>query len=616
MSLLGCDCKNCWKGAEKCKDEGQPKIALVGNPNVGKSATFNALTGCYYAEVSNYPGTTVDVSKAFIKEGEIIDTPGAYSIGNYTDDEVVTRKIIEKSDIIINVTSALSLERDLFLTYQLLDLDLPLIVVVNQTDEAKIRGIQIDFEKLESLLGVRVIPAVAVANKGISEILKCLRDKEYKLPCQQESIKEKIAQILELDNDPIKKEQVYSQIRKNINEITAKVISEVEKQVNISYIVGNLLLNPYIGAITTIFMLYLLYKVVGVFIAGDLVNFLENEIIIPHYIPWITEIITKIIPSGALNEILVGQFGILTMSVQYIIGVLLPMIFGFYIFMSILEDSGYLPRLAVISDRFMSKIGLNGRAIIPIILGFGCVTMATITTRILGSKRERTIATAILGLIVPCSAQIGIILALIAAIGGLVPWIIYLATLFIILALVGTALNLLLPGKSTDLFIELPPMRVPLLKNVLDKTLVKTWYFLQEATPMFIIGFLIISILHISNGLTTIQHLLEPLTVGLLNLPKETANMFIMGLIRRDFGAAGLAQMAGTGGGVAILNNIQILVSLIVLTLFVPCIAAVVMLFKERGYKEAAFIWLGSWVLAFGAGAIISRILYFFLNVL
>ncbi|OGI01397.1 MAG: ferrous iron transport protein B [Candidatus Melainabacteria bacterium GWF2_37_15] len=599
-----------------CKDEGQPKIALVGNPNVGKSAMFNALTGCYYAEVSNYPGTTVDVSKAFIKEGEIIDTPGAYSIGNYTDDEVVTRKIIEKSDIIINVTSALSLERDLFLTYQLLELDLPLIVVVNQTDEAKIRGIQIDFEKLENLLGVKVIPAVAVANKGISEILKSIRDKEYKLSCHQLSVKEKIAQILELDNDSIKKEQVYSEIRKNITQIIAEVISEVEKQVNISYIVGNLLLNPYIGAITTIFMLYLLYKVVGVFIAGDLVNFLENEIIATHYIPWITEIVVKIIPSGAINEILIGEFGILTMTVQYLIGVLLPMIFGFYIFMSILEDSGYLPRLAVLSDRFMSKIGLNGRAIIPVILGFGCVTMATITTRILGSKRERTIATAILNLIVPCSAQIGIILGLIAVIGGLVPWLIYLSTLFILMALVGTALNRLLPGKSTDLFIELPPMRVPLLKNVLSKTLVKTWYFLQEATPIFILGFLIISVLHITNALAIIQHLFEPLTVGLLNLPKETANMFIMGLIRRDFGAAGLAEMAGMGGGTAILNNIQILVSLIVLTLFVPCIAAVVMLFKERGFKEATFIWFGSWVLAFGTGAIISRILYFFLNVL
>lgn len=609
MGLLGCECKQCWKKGkvEECKDSNQPKIALVGNPNVGKSVIFNALSG-FYAEVSNYPGTTVDVSRAFIKEGQIIDTPGAYCIGNYTDDEAVAQKIIAESDIIVNVSSALSLERDLFLTQQLLALGMPVIVVVNQTDEAVVRGIQINFELLEAELGVKVIPAVAVAGKGIPELQKAIKAQEISSSCPQACVKEKIAAILELEKDLKEKERTYEQIRTRISAIIEKVVSQVEKRVNLSYMVGNWLLNPVIGGLVTVFMLYLLYKIVGEIISGNVVDFLENEILLTHYTPWITENISKIIPSGVVNTLLVGEFGILTMTVQYILGVLLPLIVGFYVFMSILEDSGYLPRLAVLTDRFLTSIGLNGRAIIPIILGFGCITMATITTRILGSSRERTIATAILGLIVPCSAQIGIILGLIAAIGGLKPWVLYLATLFIILALVGTALNRLLPGKSTDLFIELPPMRLPLAKNILNKTISKTWFFLMEATPLFVLGSLLISGLQITGGLEAIQRALAPLTVGLLNLPGETANMFIMGLIRRDFGAAGLAEMAGVGGGTALLSDVQILVSLIVLTLFVPCIAAVVMLFKERGFKEASFIWLGSWVLAFAVGAVVSRV--------
>lgn len=612
MNILGCNCKKCWKNEkpEVIKDTGQPKIALVGNPNVGKSVIFNALSG-YYAEVSNYPGTTVDVSKAFMKEGQLIDTPGAYCIGNYTDDETVARKIIEESDVIINVVSALSLERDLFMTQQLLTLDVPLIVVVNQTDEATVRGIKIDFKLLEKELGVKVIPTVAIAGKGIPEVLKALRELEVVVSCVQCCTKEKIAEIIELEKDLPKKEAAYEEIRGRVSEIINKVVSETEKQVNISYMVGNWLLNPFIGGLSTLVILFLLYKIVGEFIAGDMVDFLENEILLTYYTPWATETISKVIPSGALNTILAGEFGILTMTVQYIVGVLLPLIVGFYLFMSVLEDSGYLPRLAVITDRFLSKLGLNGRAIIPIILGFGCITMATITTRILGSKRERTIATAILGLIVPCSAQIGIILGLIAVIGGLKPWIIYLTILFIMLVLIGTVLNKLLPGKSTDLFIELPPMRLPLAKNVINKTVSKTWFFLMEATPLFVLGSLIISTLQLTGGLVAIQNAMRPLTEGLLNLPGETANMFIMGLIRRDFGAAGLAEMAGVGGAPAILNDVQILVSLVVLTLFVPCIAAVVMLFKERGFKEASFIWLGSWVLAFGVGAVLARILPF-----
>lgn len=596
-------------------NEDLPKIVLVGNPNVGKSVFFNKFTGTY-VEVSNYPGTTVDVSKAMTKQGEVIDTPGIYGIGSFNDEETVARDIIFQADIIINVVSALSLERDLFLTQQLIDYGFKVIVVINQFDEAKGRGIQINTATLEELLGVKVFITIATKNIGIEEVKNNIDNAKYgnKTSYVEDLLlnineNERLSYLSQLEENLENRDTIYSKRRIQVNNIVENSISETTQGLNISTNIGKALLNPFIGSACGVFILFLLYKIIGVFIAGNLVNFLEKDILIHYYIPFISNLVSKIFPSGALHTILVGEFGLLTMTIQYIIGVLLPLVIGFNIFMAILEDTGYLSRLAVITDKFLSKIGLNGRAVIPLILGFGCVTMATITTRILGSKRERTIATTILGLTIPCSAQLGIIIGLIAVSGGLLAWTIYLLTIFIVLVTVGTVLNKYLPGKSSYLLIDLPPMRLPVLKNVLDKTYSKTIHFLEEATPLFFLGSFLITMLKMGNGITFIEKILAPLTVNVLHLPAQTATIFIMGLIRRDFGAAGLAGMAGVGGGHAILSPMQVLVSLVVITLFVPCLATVFVMYKERGFKEASFIWLGSWVAAFLTGGILSMIL-------
>ena len=595
------------------------KIVLVGNPNVGKSVFFNRFTGSY-VEVSNYPGTTVDISTAVINNMEIIDTPGIYGLGNYNEEETIATNIILEADKIINIVSALSLERDLFLTQQLIDLGFSIIVVLNQIDEAKSKGIKIDVKTLENELGVKVFQTIAIKNQGIDDVINNIGNAHPgikgvyldKILGDTENSQEMIcAKILEYESNLETRDLIYSERRKRVNDIIDKILSETEQGISSSAFIGKLLLNPVIGLISSLIILFLLYKIVGVFIAGNVVDFLEKKIIIKYYSPWITGIISHIAPSGAINQIFVGEFGLLTMTVQYLLGVLLPLIIGFNIFMAILEDSGYLPRLAVLTDKYLNKIGLNGRAIIPIVLGFGCISMATLTTRILGSKRERTIATAILGLTIPCSAQLGIIVGLIAVSGGFKAWLIYLASIFTIFVLIGTVLNKLLPGKSTYLLIDLPPMRLPVLKNIIDKTFSKTWFFLMEAAPLFFLGSFLITLLQITGGLSFIHKILAPLTVNILHLPPETASIFIMGIIRRDFGAAGLAKMAGLGGTHAILTSSQILVSLIVITLFVPCIASVVVLFKEKGFKEASLIWLGSWVMAFIAGGIITRILEF-----
>lgn len=627
MSLFSCSsscnsCKNCTK-ASKIDERCSLKIALVGNPNVGKSVIFNALSG-FYVEISNYPGTTVDVSNAFTEFGEIIDTPGAYSLGDYTDDEKVTQKVIKSTDFVINIVSALTIERDLFLTQQLIDIGIPIIIVINQIDEAKKSGIQINYKNLEDELGVKIIPAIAIKKQGIAQLINSIKNNEATVSNSITPIIDNIIKDLskcerhetliaiETQNSiqQEKKETIYSQRKEKINTLIKKIILHTKAKESINDIVGNLLLNPIIGSIVAIIMLYLLFQLLGVFVAGNIVDFIFNKLD-TIYIPWITNIIHKFLPSNLIGELLIGEFGILTMSVKIIFGVLLPLITAFYFFMAILEDSGYLPRLAVLADNVLNKIGLNGRAIIPILLGFGCGAMGTITTRILGSKKERTIATAILGVAIPCAAQQGIIIALLAAVGGLKIWLIYLFVIFGLMILTGTVLDKFIKCQSTDLLIDLPPMRMPLVKNTIEKTIFRVWNFLAEAIPLFIISSIIITVLNTTGFLEWLQKVFTPISVHLLHLPAEFSNIFVMGLIRRDFASVGLLGMAGIEGGHSILSNLQILVASIVVTLFVPCIAALIVIFKERGLKETIFLWLSTFIISITVGAILARTLGF-----
>jgi ferrous iron transport protein B len=303
---------------------------------------------------------------------------------------------------------------------------------------------------------------------------------------------------------------------------------------------------------------------------------------------------------GKLVVILAGEFGAITMTVTYLLFLLLPLIVGFYLFLALLEDCGYLPRLATMVDRLLNTMGLNGRAVIPIILGFGCVTMATITTRLLNTSREKTIAASILNFAIPCSAQLAVITALLTKAGGeytLIFFVIILANLIGI----GTVIDKILPGKSSALLIDLPPMRLPRLDNVAKKTWIKTLSFMKEASPWFFVGALLISTMQVTGLLDVWIRLFEPITTNWLGLPADAARSFVMGMVRRDFGAAGLYELA--------LSPKQIVVSLTVITLFVPCIASLMVLLKERGLREAMTIWFGSWILAFSIGGVVAAVL-------
>jgi len=647
------------------------KIVLAGNPNVGKSVIFNALTGLS-ADVSNYPGTTIDISRGKLGNDDIADTPGVYGVSSFNDEERAARKMILSSDVIINVASALSLDRDLFLTLQLVEMGRPMLLVLNQWDEAQQRGLSIDIPLLSSLLGIPVLKCVAVKNEGIDDIRNELEHArignldDHFTQCLQPMLDESLDRaraLLIAEGDEVSAKEVdkpalnfrsefYRTRRVKADELLQQCVHQEERSVNFSVRLGRFLLHPFYGSIVAFSVCYLIfYQLLGVLIAGTLVDITEKQIMKVYYEPVVRRLAACVFPSSitiadqtfnfpngtlansteatkldsliattkkdtiqfnfwsnhslmsVVGNILVGEYGLVTLTVTYLLGLLFPLVLGFYLGLAILEDSGYLPRLAVLVDRMMGKIGLNGRAIIPLILGLGCVTMATITTRLLSTKREKLIATALLGIAIPCSAQLGVVSGTLARIGGGYAWAVYGVVVGSILAITGLLLNMVLPGKSAGLILDLPPMRMPRYQNVLKKGWTKSWNFLQDATPPFFLAGFAVTVAQMTGLLDMFIRVLQPITVSLLNLPNDPriATTFILGIVRRDFASFGLTEVP--------LTAVQAVTAMIVITLFVPCIATVGVMCKERGPKVAFTIWFGSWACAFVIGGAISRLL-------
>ncbi|MFA7339482.1 MAG: ferrous iron transporter B [Candidatus Obscuribacterales bacterium] len=659
-------------------------IVLAGNPNVGKSVIFNALTGSD-ADVSNYPGTTIDIARGHLGKDELADTPGIYGVSSFNDEERAARKMILSADIVINVVSAITLERDLFLTVQLVEMGKPLILVINQWDEAKQRGITIDLNRLSAEFGVEILTCVAVKDEGIEEIKAAVaKARPGKI---RPELLELIEPIITQSNNPDKmgelgeitqamavlivegdqptatacgvtvpshRAEIYSFRRKFVNDLVEASVVQSGSKRSFSNKLGKLLLHPIWGSAISFAVCYLIfYQMLGVWIAGNLVDFTEKQTMKVYYEPNVRRLAANVFPStitvgekkfdfpqgtlkdeaaskeldqaiaskavpadeinfnfwsyhnfmAVLGNIFVGEYGLATLTVTYLIGLLMPLVIGFYLGLSLLEDSGYLPRLAVLVDRTMNKIGLNGRAIIPLILGLGCVTMATITTRLLTTRREKIIATALLGVAIPCSAQLGVVSGTLARAGGGAAWAVYLFVVIGILAITGVSLNMVLPGKSQGLMIDLPPMRLPRLDNVLRKTWKKSWNFLVDATPMFFLAGFVVTLAQMVGLLDLIIKVLQPIVVNWLNLPNDPRipTTFILGIVRRDFASFGLADVA--------LTPVQAVTAMIVITLFVPCIATVGVMIKERGMKIALSIWFGSWAAAFVIGGVLARIL-------
>lgn len=649
-------------------------IVLAGNPNVGKSAIFNALTGLN-ADVSNYPGTTIDIARGKLGEREITDTPGIYGLSSFNDEERIARRIIVDAEVVVNVVSALSLDRDLFLTLQLIATGKPLLLVINQWDEALARGLHIDVQQLSALLGLPIVTTVATRKEGIAGIIDHLD--QSRAGC----IEVELAQILNADLQPgmrqellllalegdapsaealkeqwhiavpDRRSQIYANRRRAVNQLYERCVQSTSARKNFSVRLGRLLVQPLFGSIVAMVACYLVfYQLLGIFVAGTVVDFTEKKLMRMYYEPSLKRATAFVFPcdvtvgstkftfpqgtifgAGApafdralsstppakvgynfwayrnfpsvIGNTLSGEYGVLTLTVTYLLALLLPLVAGFYLALAILEDSGYLPRLAVLVDRVLNKFGLNGRAIIPLILGLGCVTMATVTTRLLSTRREKIIASALLGIAIPCSAQLGIVSGTLARCGGFMPWLVYGTVVGGMLAATGVLLNMVMPGKSQALMIDLPPMRLPRWDNVFKKTWTKSYNFMQESVPMFCLAGLVVSVGQMTGFLDWFITAMRPMTVSWLHLPDDprVATTFALGIVRRDFAAFGLTDV--------VMSASQAVVAMIVITLFVPCIATVGVMIKERGFKIAMAIWVGSWICAFAVGGVLARCL-------
>ena len=602
-------------------------ILLVGHPNVGKSVLFHRLTGAY-VNVSNYPGTTVEVTRAsarFDREAVLLDTPGVLAPPSRSDDERATMRALlnEETRCLVQVGDAKNLRRTLTLTALLAELGVPMVLALNMHDEAAARGVTVDIPALAEELGIPVLATVATGGEGIGELTRSLgqarrpgallhydADSEADIARVDEAIGRLAPHphlaarglaILYLGGDAevaawleaqaggkfpeIKalRQAASHRTANKVSAVLARERSEAADTLATSVIqraarsspllaqrVGQYVVHPLWGIPILLGVLYVVYEFVGVFGATTLVGLMEKDLFEGILNPAFTDFVTAAVDVPWIVELLVGQYGLWTMGMTYALALILPIVTTFFFAFGVLEDSGYLPRLSVIANRLFALIGLNGRAVLPMVLGLGCVTMATLTTRILHSPRERMITILLLALPIPCSAQLGVVLGMI--------WTLAMVG---VLLLVGFLASKLIPGRRIPLVTELPPMRMPILGNVLKKTAGRLKWYLVEVIPLFLLGTFIMFVLDKTGALPGIIKVGEPLVTGWLGLPPEASAAFVMGFLRRDFGATGLFAMAHD------LSPIQAVVGMITITLFIPCFASLMMMVKEQGVKIA-----------------------------
>lgn len=631
--------RSCHDTSSEVPTDGE-QVILVGNPNVGKSVLFNLLTNLYVT-VSNYPGTTVSISHSTADLGfgtvDVIDSPGVNTLIPMSEDEQVTRDMLleRNSHRVCQVVDAKNLARGLLISVQLTEMGIPFVIACNMEDEAASRGIVTDPGALSEALGVEVVPTVAVRRKGLEDLKRSLASpKRASLrvdygPQMESAIAEVegllpeliVAKrgvalmllagdrtILPLIRSKISPENLeaieavrqrlqaslgesvsYAIIsaRHKVAEALAVGVQKREKPSESSWArsLGRLMVHPIWGLAFMAAVLWATYKIVGEFGAGTGVDFME-QVVFGHYInPWATWLVDTVVPVAFLRDMLVGQYGLITVGLTYALAIVLPIVTFFFLVFGVLEDSGYLPRLAVMVNKLFRMIGLHGKAVLPMVLGLGCDTMATLTTRILDTPKERLITTLLLALAIPCSAQLGVILGMLGSLSALAT-IIWGGTLLGVLFIVGALASFVLPGKTSDFVVELPPVRLPKPGNLVVKTLARVEWYLKEAVPLFLLGTFVLFIADKLQVLGAVERAASPVIVGWLGLPPEATASFILGFLRRDYGAAGLFALAKSGA----LDPSQTLVALVTITLFIPCVANLFIIIKERGGKTAALM--------------------------
>ena len=649
----------------------QKILALVGRPNAGKSALFTQLTG-RYVTCSNYPGTTVELFRGTLSLGDerwaVVDTPGVLDFASSREDEQVTRDVLLLGEIeaVVVVADAKSPEHALQLLIPLAELGLPAVVALNFADERRARGLPPFAASLSQALGVPAVETVAPTGEGLAALREALsqarvpriavdygpleahvraleRGLRAAQPATSASLRGLAVLLLALAPEdaetllarlrlPLEARELLERLLQEAHTAIADAAYEIalarhraakemlkqltpeargegkpeglpRAQTAWSERVARWTIHPLGGVLLLLLVLYGLYQFVGVFGAQILADFFESTLFGAYINPALAGLIERTVPWGWLRDLLVGEFGIITLALTYSIALILPIITTFFLAFGLLEDIGYFPRLTVMAHRLFRKMGLSGQAVLPMILGLSCDTMATVTTRVLETRRERIIATLLLALGVPCSAQLAVILAMSAAASpGVLVGVLGIVGLQLLI--VGHLAARLLPGRPPAFIAELPPLRTPRLRNILEKTRLRLTWYITEVVPLFVIGALALFVLDRLGVLSAFERGVRPVVEGLLGLPAQAAAAFIMGFFRRDYGAAGLYQLQQAGG----LDGVQVLVSLVVITLFVPCIANFLVIVKERGWRTALAIVAFVLPYAIAVGALVNGI--------
>lgn len=552
------------------------KILLMGNPNVGKSVFFSRLTGTQVI-ASNYPGTTVEFTRGYAiingEKYEIIDVPGTYTLEPTCKAEEVAcemlktarKEALKESNIIINIVDATNLERNLSLTLELMEQSVPVIVALNMWDDTKHKGIHIDVDKLEKWLGVPVVPTTAITGEGFSRL---------------------IARLPEARTPQVRHHNLEDRW-KDIGEIIKKIQHLEHRHHTIFENIQDLTIHTTTGLLFAIAVAYISFLVIR-FIGEGLINYLADPFFEVLWLPFLMKLSVLLGSGGHLHDILIGKlingsidyvqsFGVLSTALYVEFAMVLPYLVAFYFILGILEDSGYLPRLAILMDNLTHRIGLHGFAIVPTLLAFGCNVPGILATRVLESKRERFIASTLISIGIPCAALQAMIFGVLGK-HGVWPVLAVYATLAATWLVLGLILNRLTPGFSPELLLEIPPYRFPPLMLLFKKTWWRIKQFILDALPVVTLGVLVVNILYLLNIFDLIARLTAPVISGLLGLPKEAIVAIVIGFLRKDVAVGMLVPLS--------LSVKQLIVACVVLSMFFPCIATFVVLLRELGWKD------------------------------
>ena len=541
------------------------KVLLMGNPNVGKSVIFSRLTGVHVVS-ANYPGTTVGYTKGAMKLGdqevEVIDVPGTYTLEPTCEAEEIALRMLETGDVVINVADATNLERNLYLTLQLLEKKVPMVVALNMWDDTKHRGISVDLDRLQEMLGVPVVPTVAVGGEGIKALVESIP--EARSPAHPPRTSEE-------------RWQAVGQIIDNVQRVSHRHHTWLEMLADAS-------IKPLTGGIIALFVLAGTFALVRL-ISESFIGYVLDPLFDHLWAPVVLKISGWLGGGGLLHDIVVGQvsggeidfveaFGLLTSGLYVSVGMVLPYVISFYLVLGLLEDIGYLPRLAVLMDTVMHRLGLHGFAIIPTLLGFGCNVPGVLATRVLESKRERFIAATLISIAVPCASLQAMIFGLVGQRGGRYVAMVY-GTLLVVWVVLGLILRRLVKGFTPELLIEIPPYRLPSWRSVLQKLWMRTRGFVVEAVPIILAAILVINILYSVGVFDAIARVTAPVITSVLGLPREAVSALVIGFLRKEVALAMMAPLD--------LTDHQLVVGSVVLAMFFPCIATFIVLLKELG---------------------------------